>query len=413
MQPKFVCMTALRYFSAKKANKLVSFISWFSLLGVTIGVAALIVVMSVMEGFHIEFSSNIRGLGGDITINTRDTITNYEALKEELESIPGIIQAIPQIQEKALVVSGSKSLGVLIKGLNHEGLNQKISIMGNMLAGNIQDIFSGYNIALGKELAINLGVRIGDEVSILVSNNVSTILGNLPRKKTFKVVSVFSSPMFDYDSMTILLSLDSAQKLFSYDNSVNLIEAYTDQKREVEFYTKRIKNILGDGYYAHNWKDQNAQFLNALAIERTAMFTILSLIVIVAAFNIVSSLFMLVNEKRRDIAILKTIGAKRSEILMIFMINGSLIGIIGTCLGAAIGVIIASNIDNIRLILESFSGVHFFDSAIYFLYHLPSKILPINILLISIMSITLSIVATIYPAFKASTIDPSQALRDE
>ncbi|MDX1916792.1 MAG: lipoprotein-releasing ABC transporter permease subunit [Rickettsiaceae bacterium] len=413
MNPKFILKTSLRYFSAKKSNKLVSFISWFSLLGVMIGVAALIVVMSVMEGFHIEFSANIRGLAGDISIVSPEKITDYMDLTEEIESIPGIVTATPQIQEKVLIVSGSKTIGAIIRGLDKKGIAQKTKNFGAKLMGNIEDIMEGYNIAIGKELAINLGVRIGDEISILISNQVHTMIGNLPRKKTFKIVNVFSSSMFDYDSMTIIASLPACQKLFGLNDAVNLVEVFTDQKRGVEFYTKRVANILDGDFYVQSWKDQNSQFLNALAIERTAMFTILSLIIIVAAFNIVSSLFMLVNEKRGDIAILKTIGASKIQILMIFIINGSLIGLIGTFAGILLGVIIASNIDNIRLVLENFSGVHFFDSAIYFLYHLPAKIIPMNILYIAIMSISLSVLATIYPALKAATIDPSKALRDE
>ncbi len=414
MSIKFIIMTALRYFSAKKANKLVSFISGFSLLGVMIGVAALIVVMSVMEGFHIEFSANIRGLGGDINVISRDkTIENYAEMTKHIESIPGINKALPQIHEKALVVSGSESAGAIVRGIRKEDIDRKSSIITQQLSGSLLDIYQDSSIALGKELALTLGVRMGDEISILVNNNVKTILGSLPRKKTFKIVSIFSSPMYDYDSLTIIMSLESAQKLFSLTDRANVIEVYTDQVRDVKIYTRRIKDTIDDIYYVHNWMDQNLQFLHALQIERTAMFTILSLIIIVAAFNIISSLFMLVNEKRRDIAILKTIGAKQHEILMIFVINGSIIGLIGTIAGVIIGITLASNIDNIRLMLESFSGVHFFDSTIYFLYHLPAKIVPGNIVFISIMSVSLSIVATIYPAIKASTIDPSQALRDE
>lgn len=415
MKSNFVLRLAYRYFSAKKSIKLVSFISGFSLMGVMLGVAALIVVMSVMEGFHIELTSNIISLGGDINIasNSSTRITNYSSLASEIEKVEGVQSVVPQIQSKALAISGSNSYGVMVRGMDIKGILTKSQIINHQLLGDISQVENTYNIAIGNELAQNLGARLGDDIILICPSTVSTMLGNLPRKKTFKLVSIFSSGMFDYDSATIIMSLASAQKLFSLNNAVNYIEIYTDDANNPENFTSKIQRIVGPELYVNSWKDNNGPFLNALKIERVAMFTILSLIIIVAAFNIISSQFMLVNEKRKDIAILKTMGATPRQILLIFITNGSFIGILGTSLGALLGIGFASNIESIRNFLQKITNSNIFDAAIYYLYHLPAKIIPGDILMISLMSVLLCIVATIYPAYKAASIDPSEALRNE
>lgn len=423
----FVLNVALRYFGAKKSNRLVSFISSFSLIGVMLGVAALIVVMAVMEGFHIELTSGIIGVGGDISVtkfgkvienetgyqNRPSRIDDFVNLAQKIQEVKGIKSVIPQVQEKALAISGSESVGVLLRGLKPEDLKHKSIIVDHQLAGDISNIYNGYGASIGKELAIALKLRVGDQVTIICPNNIKTLLGNLPRKKTLTVESVFSSGMYDYDSTSIIVSLETAQKLFSYGDEVNLIEVYSENPQKADYFVLDLLGKLGPDYAVSSWFNTNAQFLNALKIERVAMFTILSLIIIVAAFNIISSLFMLVNEKSKDIAILKTIGASRTQILLIFIINGSMIGVIGTILGVTLGILLANNIDNVRKFLESMSGMHIFEAAIYFLYHLPSKVVPENVIFISIMSITISIIATIYPAYKAANIDPSEALRND
>lgn len=428
----FVLNVALRYFGAKKSNRLVSFISSFSLIGVMLGVAALIVVMAVMEGFHIELTSGIIGVGGDISVTKFGKVTENETgyqnrpsriddfvnLAQKIQEVKGIKSVIPQVQEKALAISGSESVGVLLRGMEAKDLKHKSIIVDHQLAGDISNIYnaninSGYGASIGKELAIALKLRVGDQVTIICPNNIKTLLGNLPRKKTLTVESVFSSGMYDYDSTSIIVSLETAQKLFSYGDEVNLIEVYSENPQRADYFVLDLLGKLGPDYAVSSWFNTNAQFLNALKIERVAMFTILSLIIIVAAFNIISSLFMLVNEKSKDIAILKTIGASRTQILLIFIINGSMIGVIGTALGVTLGILLANNIDNVRKFLESMSGMHIFEAAIYFLYHLPSKVVPENVVFISIMSITISVLATIYPAYKAANIDPSEALRNE
>jgi lipoprotein-releasing system permease protein len=412
----FILRLAFRYFSAKKANRLVSFISGFSLMGVTLGVAALIVVMAVMEGFHVELTKNMIGIGGDINITpaSKEKIDDYPELVDRVKTINGVNYAIPQVQEKALAISGADSFGVIIKGFKSSDLDKKRVIIDNQISGSVSDIFDGYKIAIGRELAFNLRINVGDELSLISPGKVATILGNLPRKKTFKVASIFSSNLYDYDSSTIIMSMESAQKMFSYnEDEVNLVEIYSSDPQIADIKTSEIRTFLGRKYFVNSWYDTNAQFLNALKVERVAMFTILSLIIIVAGFNIISSLFMLVNEKRKDIAILKTIGASKSQILAIFIINGSIIGFIGTFLGVTLGILIANNIENIRIFLENIANIKIFEAAIYFLYHLPSKVEYSNVIYVSVMSISISIIATIYPAYKAAALDPAEAIRNE
>jgi lipoprotein-releasing system permease protein len=416
MSNSFIINLALRYFSAKKANRFVSFISGFSLMGVTLGVAALIVVMAVMEGFHIELTKNMIGIGGDINITPASTekVRDYEVLSNKVKSINGIDHVIPQLQEKALAISGSDSFGVIVRGIKAADLSKKKSIIDNQISGLISDIYDGYKISIGRELAYKLKINVGDELSLISPGKVATILGNLPRKKTFKVASIFSSNLYDYDASTIIMSLESAQKMFSYSSEeVNFLEVYSSDPQKADIKASEIRSLIGRGYFVNSWYDTNAQFLNALKVERVAMFTILSLIIIVAGFNIISSLFMLVNEKRKDIAILKTIGASKKQILLIFMLSGSMIGLIGTSIGVVFGVLIAKNIDNIRIFLEKISNIKIFEAAIYFLYHLPSVVEYSNVVFVSIMSIIISVLATIYPAYKAASLDPAEAIRNE
>jgi lipoprotein-releasing system permease protein len=415
MLNNFVVKLAFRYFSAKKSNRFVSFVSTFSLLGVMIGVAALIVVMAVMEGFHIELTSNIIGLSGDISVSkpAMQSFSGYKDITDKISKIDGIRKVIPQINEKAFAISKKNSSGVIIKAMNPSDIVFKDRIIQNQIRGDIADLSNNFHVALGVGLASNLGVKAGDEISVILPNSLTSMIGELPRKKTLKVASVFSSGLYDYDAATILMSLTTAQKIYSYPSKVNYIEIYTNDKdNSIKFYDD-IYAASGDDFIAQSWIETNYQFLNALKTERVAMFTILTLIILVAAFNIVSSLFMLVKEKTKDIAILKTIGASKNQILMIFILNGFIIGFIGTVLGVVIGVVFANNIEKIRKLLESFTGTNIFDSAIYFLDHLPSVIQWSNVISISFMSLFLCLIATIYPAYKASSLDPVEAIRNE
>lgn len=404
----------MRYFRAKKNERFVSIISGFSLIGVTIGVAALIVVMSVMNGFHQELTKNIIGLNGDITIKpVESTIPNYNAIKQNLQNVYYIKHIIPGIVGQALALGPKNNSGVIIRGIDVENLQYKNEILTNIIFGSFKDFLGKDVVAIGAELAYNLGIQVNEKIKLISPNSLSTIFGSMPRSKEFKVIALFTSGMYDYDSATILMPLLAAQNFLSFGEDINLIEIATNQPANAEVYSLEIQKLLGEQVKVTSWQSSHLQFLNALAVERVAMFTILSLIIMVAAFNIVSSLFMLVKDKRADIAILRSMGATTKQIMLIFICNGMLVGCIGTALGIVLGVGFSYNIQSIRNILEQISGTKIFEAAIYFLYSLPSEVRREDILLVSTISVTLCFFATIYPSYKAAKLNPVDVLRYE
>ncbi|HJD60867.1 MAG TPA: lipoprotein-releasing ABC transporter permease subunit [Rickettsia endosymbiont of Columbicola hoogstraali] len=410
----FIFTVAFRYFKAKKNEKFVSIISGFSLLGVMIGVAALIVVMSVMNGFHTELTKNIIGLNGDIVISPQtNSIDNYEEIKAKLLQQNYVKHVNIIANGQALALGKNNNSGAIIKGIDLNDLKLKNGIFKNVNFGSF-DNFHGKNvIALGQGLAANLGVTVNDKVKLISPNSISTAFGSVPRSKEFKVIAIFNSGMYDYDSATILMPLEAAQNFLSLGNNINLIEVNTLHPDKALAYSHKVQLLLGTSLQIFSWQTLNSQFLSALAVERTAMFTILSLIITVAAFNIISSLFMLVKDKTSDIAILRTMGASTNQIMLIFIYNGMFIGLLGTILGLILGITFSYNIGTIKNFLENITGTKIFEAAVYFLYSLPSEVRNQDIILIASLSIILCFLATIYPSYKASKLNPVDALRYE
>ena len=414
MLDKFTIIVALRYFRAKKNEKFVSIISGISLVGITIGVAALIVVMSVMNGFHIELTGNIIGLNGDISVTSiGKTIPDQQKIIADITKQNFVKKVSPIVAGQALALGVKTNSGVLIKGIDLVDLKNKGEILTNVFEGSFEDYEGTSSVAVGFELAHNLGIFVGSKIKLISPNVISTAFGTMPRSKDFKVVAIFSSGLYDYDSATMLMPIGAAQKFLSMGNEINLIEVNVENQELAKIDAQLLQKELGSNVRVSSWMDNNQPFLKALAIERTAMFTILSLIIIVAAFNIVSSLFMIVKDKTKDIAILKTMGASVHQIMVIFIINGLLIGFIGTLLGVSFGLVISYNIENIRLFLERISGTKIFDSAIYFLYSLPSVVRISDVIIVGSLSLILSLLATIYPSFKAAKLNPIEAMRYE
>lgn len=411
---KFSSKVAFRYFFAKKNEKFVSFISKFSLIGVMIGVAALIVVMSVMNGFRAELAKNIIGLNSDITItSTGKYINNPDILIDKLSKETGVENANSLVMGQGLAVGPRTSAGVIIKGVRLSDIAKKPQIINHIVYGDLLEFNDVNNIAIGLELANNLGVRLGDKIKIISSQVISTAFGSMPRSKDFVITAIFSTGLYDFDSANILMPIDTALALLSIDN-VNMIEVHSKHPDDTSLYAQELYRYLNDKHInISSWHEQYAQFFNALKVERMAMFTILSLIILVAAFNIISSLFMLVKDKTHDIAILRTMGASKKDIMLIFVINGMMIGSIGTFLGVLLGYGFAANIENIRRFLEKMTGMQLFDYALYFLMHLPSKIEMSNVIGVTALSLALCFLATIYPAYRAASTDPVEAMRYE
>jgi lipoprotein-releasing system permease protein len=414
MSGKFTAIVASRYFAAKKHEKFVSIISGISLAGITIGVAALIIVMSVMNGFHIELTGNIIGLNGDITIQPMArSIEDYEQVLEKLSNSSYIKRITPVVTGQALALGPNANSGALIKGIDVAHLKHKGEILGNVMGGSFADYDGNNVVAVGSELARNLGIFAGSKIKMISPTLISTAFGSMPRSKDFTVVAIFNSGLYEYDAGTMLMPVQAAQKFLAIGDGINLIELNIDDPESANLRAKELQKELGFGVKVTSWKSNNQQFLTALEIERVAMFTILSLIMVVAAFNIVSSLFMMVKDKTKDIAILRTIGASRAQVMTIFILNGMMTGVIGTALGAALGLTISFNIENIRKFLEQLSGTRIFDPAIYFLYSLPSVVRITDVVIISSLSITLCFLATLYPSYKASKLNPVEAMRYE
>lgn len=413
MLNNFITLLSFRYFSAKKNEKFVSIISGISLAGITIGVAALIIVMSVMNGFHIELTNNIVGLNGDITIAPIEkVILDHQNVIKKISEQKYVSRVTPLVVGQALAIAGSNS-GVIIKGIDAASLKFKGEILGNVLEGGFSEYYGNDVVAVGSELARNMGLFAGSKVKLIAPNLLSTAFGSMPRAKDFTVVAVFNSGLYDYDAATMLMPLAAAQKFLSVGDGINFIEVNIDDREMARKYTRLLQKEVGIGMQVKSWTQDNQQFLSALEVERTAMFVILSLIMIVAAFNIIASLFMLVKDKTKDIAILRTIGASTKQIMTVFILNGMIVGIIGTALGVILGLLFSYNIENIRQFLEKISGTKIFDPAIYFLYSLPSVVKISDVLFIAGLAIIVSFLATIYPAYKASSLNPIEAMRYE
>jgi len=421
---------SIRHLSAKKSQKFISLNTWISIAGVGLGVMALIVVIAVMSGFSKDLRDKILGTNSHVVVSNmnRAMVENYDGIIKKVRSVKGVIAAAPFIMNQVMLINGDRVSGVVVRGIDPEK-EETVSDLGkNMVSGTVSDlkaksIFSGETkgrekknrsgIILGKELLRRLGVGVGDIVSMVSPVSRVTPVGLIPRMKLFKVVGVFESGMYEYDANLSFILLKSAQKFFSMKNGVSGIEVRVADIEQAGNIASVIQKDLGFPYLVRDWMRMNRNLFSALKLEKIVMFIILILIIFVAAFNIVSTLFMLVMEKAKEIAILKSMGASCSSIMKIYSYQGLVIGLVGTLLGCATGFVIVPNLNEIVGSIESVFGIVAFPSDVYYLDRLPSKIQYMDSFLIIIFSVVICLVASLYPAWRASKLDLVDGLRYE
>ena len=410
----FERMIAGRYLRSRGREDFISVVAWFSLIGIALGVATLIIVMSVMNGFREQLLNRILGVNGHLQVmSIGEPIKNFGDLEIKIKNIEGVTRAAAVVESQAMVTHESSAQGALVRGLSVSGLNTLKSIKEGIKAGKLDD-FEGRGVAvIGQRMASRLGVDIGDPITLISSARGVTPFGAVPLQKSFKVVAVFDVGMYEYDSTFIYIPLRDARALFQTGDGVSFIEAMVANPENLYPIKQKIQKSLSGQFRIVDWRDTNQTFVNALNVERNVMFLILTLIILVAAFNIVSSLVMLVKDKTRDIAVMRTMGATRGMIMRSFLITGSTIGVVGTLCGFALGLGFASNIEEIRTLLEKLSGARLFQAEIYFLSKLPAKVDSFEVALVMAMALTLSFLASLYPAWRASKAEPANALRYE
>jgi lipoprotein-releasing system permease protein len=411
---RFERMLAMRYLRPRRKEGFISVIAGFSFAGILLGVAALIIVMSVMNGFRKELISKILGVSGHVFVQAMDTpLTDYEALAKRFEQIKGVKQAIPVINGQVLASSAFSSTGALVRAVSEADIKRLTTISSNIRAGTLDGFDSGEGVAIGQRLADQLGVRAGDKLTLISPNGPASPFGQVPRRKVYNVAAVFLIGMSEFDTAFAYMSLKEAQIYFDKDDEVSTIELTIDNPEEADRISQLAIDVAGRPVITSDWKIRNQTFVGALEVERNVMFIILMLIVMVAALNIISGLIMLVRSKARDIAILRTMGASQGSILRVFLMAGASIGVAGTVAGLAIGVLIARNIDALKNFFSWLAGRDLFPATLYFLSRLPSIIDWREVIAVVLMALVLSLLASLYPAWKAAKLDPVEALRYE
>jgi lipoprotein-releasing system permease protein len=403
-----------RYLRARRKEGFISVIAGFSFLGILLGVATLIIVMAVMNGFRKELLDKILGLNGHLLVQPLESpLTDWKDVADRISGVSGVRLAVPVVDGQALASSPFNASGVFVRGIRSADLTNLTSIAKNIKQGTLENFDEGQGVAIGRRLADQLSLHAGDSITLVAPKGAITPMGTTPRIKPYRIAAVFEIGMSEYDGTFVFMPLTEAQAYFNRASDVTSIEVFTTNPDKIDEYRKSVTEAAGRPIYLVDWRQRNSTFFNALQVERNVMFLILTMIVLVAALNIVSGLIMLVKDKGSDIAILRTMGASQGSIMRIFLITGAAIGVVGTLSGLVVGLLVCTNIESIRQFISWMTSTELFSPELYFLSKLPAEIDVGETSAVVVMALTLSFLATLYPSWRAARLDPVDALRYE
>ena len=411
----FERMVAWRYLRSRRKETVISVIASISFVGIMLGVATLIIVMAVMNGFRAELLNRILGINGHLIVQPMDTpLDDYEAVAGRINGVRGVKYAIPLIDGQVLAQGEvGAGTGALVRGVRGEDLARIPLVANNIKQGSLVGFDTGEGVAIGSRMADNLGLVLGDTVTLIAPEGEITPMGTTPRMKGYPITAIFEVGMSEYDSSIVYMPLSEAQLFFNMENRVQTIEIFVDNPDAVDALKPAVEEAAQRPVFVSDWRQRNQTFFSALQVERNVMFMILTLIVLVAALNIISGLVMLVKDKGRDIAILRTMGATRGAVMRIFMMTGAAIGVTGTVAGVVLGIVVCLNVESIRQFFSWISGTVLFNPELYFLSKLPAKMDMGETISVVAMALVLSFLATLFPAWRAAKLDPVEALRYE